>query len=307
MPARLIRCVVLCSVPCILIGQSARAGDATDALHSMELAIDLYDMGYYEEAGTILERINRDQLDPLGDALWRDHAPRIRKAAGKLAAADRSLDDARMAITGGDYTTARRQLANVMLSVEAPLGTKERAHGHFESIGRAPARHMIDTREPRTTLPINHHRIARSLVNEGLNTLGSGQIHQAQSYFHMAAWHAPQAPRRALVVDPAAGVAFEAKPGSDLEHLAIGEIHNVQVATAVRPVTMNLQLGVGRLLGVNTFRFSDPGGAGSAGGWVQLPNVSRIQVKTTVTAPAQEISLNTGRPITYLVLVRPDP
>ncbi len=66
-----------------------------------------------------------------------------------------------------------------------------------------------------------------------------------------------------------------------------GAVLNVQAVASPdrRYVSMNVQPGVGRLVAINTFRFSDPGGAGSAGGFVQLPIVQRQQVKTTVTIP----------------------
>jgi type II secretory pathway component GspD/PulD (secretin)/tetratricopeptide (TPR) repeat protein len=67
-----------------------------------------------------------------------------------------------------------------------------------------------------------------------------------------------------------------------------GAVLNVQAVASPdrRYVTMNLQPGVGRLIAINEFRFSDAPVSGvGAGGFVQLPVIQRQQVKTTVTVP----------------------
>ncbi|MEE9295405.1 MAG: hypothetical protein V3W34_10650, partial [Phycisphaerae bacterium] len=80
------------------------------------------------------------------------------------------------------------------------------------------------------------------------------------------------------------------------------------VSSDKRYVTMTLRPSVGRLLGIQTFAFST-GAAAGQGAFVQLPNISRQVLRTTVTVPdggtlliggqklAGEIEIESGVPI----------
>ncbi len=82
----------------------------------------------------------------------------------------------------------------------------------------------------------------------------------------------------------------------------------VTVSADKRYVTMTLRPSVGRLLGIQTFAFST-GAAAGEGAFVQLPNISRQVLRTTVTVPdggtlliggqklAGEIEVESGVPI----------
>ncbi len=82
----------------------------------------------------------------------------------------------------------------------------------------------------------------------------------------------------------------------------------VTVSSDKRYVTMTIRPSVGRLLGIQTFAFTSGANAGE-GSFVQLPNISRQVIRTTVTVPdggtllvggqklAQEIDVESGVPI----------
>ena len=94
----------------------------------------------------------------------------------------------------------------------------------------------------------------------------------------------------------------------NVHNMPVTQVEEVHLVAPRRRVTMNMQFGVGRLIGVQSFQFAGgPRSGVGAPGFVQLPNISRTQIKTTATAPAP--SIGGGRTLTfvqdYLVLFMP--
>lgn len=166
-----------------------------------------------------------------------------------------------------------------------------------------PIAAVIRALPPAESDPLPPRGRAKKLIADGMTALRQGDYQLAQDYFSVAFWYVPDAPAEQLFIEPQ-------DPGV-LQHLPVSAVHHVEtVAAPRRHVTMNLEFGVGRVVGVNTFQFTgSPTSGTGASGFVQLPIISRTQLKTTATAPAGPIVPSGGRSYTmvrdYLVLIRP--
>jgi general secretion pathway protein D len=88
-----------------------------------------------------------------------------------------------------------------------------------------------------------------------------------------------------LVPVVASGAAAQAPITQTIDTGAVLDVQAV-ASPDRRYVTMNIQPGVGRLIAINEFKFSDAPISGvGASGFVQLPVVQRQQIKTTVSVP----------------------
>lgn len=289
----------------ILTGLTALAEDAaTKALDQMELAVDLFEMQYYEDAHTILSRVQRRALPPEGQRLMQQFGTRIEQASGAKRRAERQLNEATLAFDAQRTAEGGAALLSVIRDPLTPDELRGQARQKLADL--APATRelaMQAAARPDRAPAINHVRTARDMVDQGWQALAEGNFEQAQDLFNKAWWHVPNAPSVAMYANPREGFVLDQMPMGGVRHIRLW-------AKPKRYVTTNLQLGVGRLLGMNTFQFSDAPVSGvGASGFVQLPNISRIQLKTTVTAPVYDMPAGAGNSYTssqeYLVLVRP--
>lgn len=290
----------------------AGSADEQEIPEALELAVELYEAGSYEDARQILNQVDHESLGAGGVNLFRKYHPLIAGAAGRIDQAYANLDQADSAVLDHEFAKAGRLLAAVLTNDFAPLELKTKAHRQIVKVATRSSGRARDTRtraQAETKPALDHTAIAKSLVNQGMEELGQGAFLDAETYFTMAGWHVPAAPHRAIIFDPGTATVIELAPGNELEWLPLGDVHRLQVVSRTQQnVTLNLQLSVGRLVGMNTFQFTNSPNTGP--GFVQLPIVQSVQIKTTVTAPAEVIPLtpNTrGKVQEYFVLIRPDP
>jgi hypothetical protein len=291
---------ILCCFFMLMCGQSS--GRADDQLDTLQIAVELYGDGEFEDAAALLGNVSRDELSESGRVLFDQYQPLIRHAAAGVTAARRDLGDAHRALGLLEFDGARAKIAAVVTSEFAPPDLKQDARAllatvQFRQRQRDLAADVADPGEDRAE---RYHQ-ARIRLAQASESMTEKDWQMAQDHYSLASWYWPDAPLETVYVDPRDGAVFTQLPAARL--------HTVEVLVPVRNVTMNLQLGVGRLVAINSFQFSGAPVSGvGASGFVQLPVVQRIQLKTTVTAPAVEYRPQIERiDVTdkYVVIVRP--
>jgi hypothetical protein len=296
-------------IGCLLATHGAEADDQK-AAGGLEQAIAAYDSRDYTEANALLSELDPAVLDDSTRAQFEKYRKLSDDAMAGVSEARDKYNLARGAIRSRQLTQAKKLLAEVIDSAFAPTELKISARARLARVAllqrkqsRKPAiipQHMPAQSPSLFTAQTDPLERAREFVRLGSDAVRRRDYFKAQGHFNAAVMLVPDAPLEEIVVAVPAGV--------DVSHMPVSEIEEVHLVVPQRRVTMNMQLGVGRLLGAESFQFAGgpPTGVG-APGFVQLPNISRTQVKTTATAPAP--SIGGGRTMTfvrdYLVLFMP--
>ena len=275
-------------------------------------AIELYEQEEYAEAHTRLMGIDADELGPAGRQRLGKYSNLAALAVGRLGAARQAYQRAQAAIREADFPKAKQLLGEVLENEYAPIELRVSARARLAKVSllerRASAGNVPKNPNPhkqpnsKPVMPPNVDPVeqARKLIKQGSAALAAGRYFEAQKQFSMAAWYVPDAPLEKITVAVPAGL--------NVDHLPVAGVQERQVIALPRHwVTMNLQVGVGRLLGVQAFQFAGgPRSGVGAPGFVQLPTISRTQVKTTATAPAASVGARSRTFVQdYLVLFKP--
>ncbi len=207
----------------------------------------------------------------------------------------RQLAQARLATEAGNLDEARAVLESVLSASGTSAELRILARARLARVAMLQ-RTQVQPRRPAaaTALPDPPAAVpevassdsrsvvqqAQARVVEGWAAISAGDYHDAQALFNMAIALVPAAPRRTVRIKPYSGF--------DTRGIAVsGTLHRTVSASPDGWMTANVQLGLGRLVGMRSFQFSGGPRTGVGGsGWVQLPNVQRTQINTTVTVPA---------------------
>ena len=300
-------------VGCLLVTNGAEAGDPAPA-GRLQQAIALYDSQDYGEAKALLSELDPTALsDPARAQFVKYRNLTDAAMAGVLEARDK-YNLARGAVRNRQLAQAKKLLAEVIDNAHVPTDLKisararlarvallERQKSRQQSRNPVPSPQNTPAQSPSLfavhTDPLDR---AREFVRLGTDAVRRRDYFKAQEHFNEAVMLMPDAPLEEIVVLVPAGM--------NVSHMPVTLVEEVYLVAPARRVTMNMQFGVGRLLGVQSFQFAGgPRSGVGAPGFVQLPNISRTQIKTTATAPAP--SIGGGRTFTfvqdYLVLFMP--
>ncbi len=300
-------------IGCLLVTNGAEAVDPHPA-GRLERAIALYDSQDYAEAKTLFSELDVTELSDSARAQFEKYRNLTDAAMAGVSEAYEKYNQARGAVRNHELAQAKELLAEVIDNAHAPTDLKisararlarvallERRQSRQQSRNPAPA--------PQNT-PAQSHSLfnvhtdpldrAREFVRMGTAAVRRRDYFRAQEHFNAAVMLVPAAPLEEIVV--------RVPPGMNVNHMPVTQVEEVHLGVPRRRVTMNMQFGVGRLIGVQSFQFAGgPQSGVGAPGFVQLPNISRTQIKTTATAPAP--SIGGGRTFTfvqdYLVLFKP--
>ncbi|MCH8879578.1 MAG: hypothetical protein IID34_06800 [Planctomycetes bacterium] len=296
-------------IGCLFVTYSAEAGDP-DPAGRLKQAIALYDSQDYAEAKALLSELDPTALsDSAGEQFEKYRNLTDVAMAGASEARDK-YNQARGAVRNRQLADAKELLAEVIDNPYVPTDLKISARARLarvallerrQSRNPAPSPQNTPVRSPSLftvhTDPLDR---AREFVRLGSDAVRRRDYFKAQEHFNEAVMLVPDAPLEEIVVLVPAWM--------NVSHMPVTQVEEVHLVAPRRRVTMNMQFGVGRLLGVQSFQFA--GGLRSgvgAPGFVQLPNISRTQIKTTATASAS--SIGGGRTFTfvqdYLVLFKP--
>ncbi len=300
-------------IGCLLATCSAEAGDP-DPAGRLERAIALYDSQDYAEAKTLLSELDPTALSEPARAQCEKYRNLTDAAMAGESEARNKYNQARGALRSRQLALAKELLAEVIDNAHVPTDLKisararlarvalsERRQSRGQRRQPAPSPQNTPARSPSLftvhTDPLDR---AREFVRLGSDAVRRRDYFKAQQHFNAAVMLVPDAPLEEIVVLVPAGMNVNLMPVSQVEEVYIG--------VPPRRVTMNMQFGVGRLIGMQSFQFAGgPQSGVGAPGFVQLPNISRTQIKTTATAPAP--SIGAGRTLTfvqdYLVLFMP--
>ena len=300
-------------IGCLLTTHGAEAGDPGPA-DRLEQAIALYDSQDYAEAKSLLSKLDAAGLSDSARAQFEKYRNLTDAAMAGVSEAYEKYNQARGAVRNHELAQAKELLAEVIDNAHAPTDLKisararlarvallERRQSRQQSRNPAPAPQNTSAGSPSLfnvhTDPLDR---AREFVRMGTAAVRRRDYFRAQEHFNAAVMLVPDAPLEEIVV--------RVPPGMNVNHMPVTQVEEVHLGVPRRRVTMNMQFGVGRLIGVQSFQFAGgPQSGVGAPGFVQLPNISRTQIKTTATAPAP--SIGGGRTFTfvqdYLVLFKP--
>ena len=300
-------------IGCLLVTNGAEAVDPHPA-GRLERAIALYDSQDYAEAETLFSELDVTELSDSARAQFEKYRNLTDAAMAGVSEAYEKYNQARGAVRNHELAQAKELLAEVIDNAHAPTDLKisararlarvallERRQSRQQSRNPAPASQNTSARSPSLftvhTDPLDR---AREFVRMGTAAVRRRDYFRAQEHFNAAVMLVPDAPLEEIVV--------RVPPGMNVNHMPVTQVEEVHLVAPRRRVTMNMQFGVGRLIGVQSFQFAGgPQSGVGAPGFVQLPNISRTQIKTTATAPAP--SIGGGRTFTfvqdYLVLFKP--
>lgn len=297
------------AIGCLLATYSAEAGDP-DPAGRLEQAIALYDSQDYAEAKTLLSELDSTALSESAREQFEKYRSLTDAAMVGVSEARDKYNQARGAVRNRQLAKAKELLADVIDNAHTPTDLKISARARLarvallerkQSRNPAPSPQNTPARSPSLftvhTDPLDR---AREFVRLGTDAVRRREYFKAQQHFNAAVMLVPDAPLEEIVVLVPAGM--------NVSHMPVSQIEEVHLVAPQRRVTMNMQFGVGRLIGVQSFQFAGgPQSGVGAPGFVQLPNISRTQIKTTATAPAPNIG--GGRSFTfvrdYLVLFKP--
>lgn len=294
---------VSCVCPLVCVAQDR------SPMRMLAEGIELYELEAYEAADVLLSGIDASELRGSSVEQWRKYTDLARDAATAQQSIRRKFEKARRAIADGHLARARELLGAILDHEYTPIELQITARARLAKVsmlerrktpsvaaGRRQIAPPLPVAAPQSTDPV---ALAREFIVLGEEAIRQGDYARAQEYFNRALTHVPAAPLEEVVI---------AVPRAAVEHLPVAKIHEVErVAPPRHRVAMNLQLGVGRLIGVQSFQFvgGPPSGVG-APGFVQLPHISRTQIKTSVSMPARSLGARSYTRIQdYLVLFKP--
>lgn len=225
-------------------------------------AIELYEQEEYTEAHTLLMGIDPDELGTAGRQRLSKYSKLAARAVGRLGAARQAYQRAKAAIRDADFTKAKVLLGEVLENEYAPIELRVSARARLAKVSllerQASAGNVLKHPDPQkqpSTKPVVPPVVspnvdplaqAKKLIKLGSAALAEGRYFEAQKHFSMAAWYVPNAPLEKITVPVPAGL--------NVDHLPVAGVQERQViAFSPHWVTMNLQVGVGRLLGVQSF------------------------------------------------------
>ncbi len=300
-------------IGCLLTSYGAEAGDP-DPADRLEQAIALDDSQDYTDAKALLDELDPTALSDSAREQFEKYVGLTDAAMAGVSEARDKYNQARGAVRNRQLAQAKELLAEVIDNTYTPTDLKISARARLARVAllerrqsrqqsRQPALSPQNTpaRSPSLftvhTDPLDR---AREFVRLGNDAVRRRDYFKAQQHFNEAVMLVPDAPLEEIVVLVPAGM--------NVSHMPVAQVEEVHIGVPARRVTMNMQFGVGRLIGVQSFQFAGgPQSGVGAPGFVQLPNISRTQIKTTATAPAP--SIGGGRTFTfvqdYLVLFKP--
>ncbi len=300
-------------IGCLLATYGAEAGDP-DPAGRLKQAIALYDSQDYAEAKDLLSELDPTALSGSAREQFEKYRNLTDAAMAGVSQARDKYNQARGAVRNRQLAQAKELLAEVIDNAHAPTDLKisararlarvallERRQSRQQSRNPAPSPQNTSARSPSLfTVHADPLDRAREFVRLGSDAVRRRDYFKAQQHFNEAVMLVPDAPLEEIVV--------RVPPGMNVNHMPVTQVEEVHLVAPRRRVTMNMQFGVGRLIGVQSFQFAGgPQSGVGAPGFVQLPNISRTQIKTTATAPAP--SIGGGRTFTfvqdYLVLFKP--
>ena len=300
-------------IGCLLATYSAEAGDP-DPAGRLKQAIALYGSQDYAEAKSLLSKLDAAGLSDSARAQFVKYRNLTDAAMAGVSEARDKYNQARGAVRNRQLAQAKKLLAEVIDNAHVPTDLKisararlarvallERKQSRQQSRNPAPSPQNAPARLPSLfTVHTDPMDRAREFVRMGTAAVRRRDYFKAQEHFNAAVMLVPDAPLEEIVVLVPAGM--------NVNHMPVTQVEEVHLGVPRRRVTMNMQFGVGRLIGVQSFQFAGgPQSGVGAPGFVQLPNISRTQIKTTATAPAPRIG--GGRTLTfvqdYLVLFKP--
>ncbi len=296
-------------IGCLVATQGAEAGDP-DPAGRLEQAIALYDSRDYAEANALLSELEPTALSDTARAQFEEYRNLTDAAMAGVAEARAKYNQARGAVRNHQLAQAKELLAEVIDNAHVPTDLKISARARLARVALlerrnsrqpAPSPQSTPAQSPSVfTVHADPMDRAREFVRLGNAAVRRRDYFKAQEHFNAAVMLVPDAPLEEIVVLVPAGM--------NVSHMPVSQIEEVYMVAPRRRVTMNMQFGVGRLIGVQSFQFAGgPRSGVGAPGFVQLPNISRTQIKTTATAPAP--SSGSGRTLTfvqdYLVLFMP--
>ena len=300
-------------IGCVLLANGVEAGDPEPA-GRLEQAIALYDSQDYTEARALLSELDPTALSDSARAQFEKYRKLTDAAMAGVSEARDKYNQARGAVRNRQLAQAKKLLAEVIDNAHTPTELKISARARLARVALLERRQRRGQRRQPAPSPQNTPaqspslftvntdpmERAREFVRLGADAVRRRDYFKAQEHFNAAVMLVPDAPLEEIVVLVPAGMS--------VNHMPVTQVEEVHIGVPQRRVTMNMQFGVGRLIGVQSFQFSGgPQSGVGAPGFVQLPNISRTQIKTTATAAAP--SIGGGRTLTfvqdYLVLFMP--
>ena len=303
------RRIAVLIIGCLVATQGAEAGDPEPA-GRLKQAIALYNSQDYAEAKAMLSELDATALSDPAREQFEEYRNLTGAAIAGVSEARDKYNQARGAVRNHELAKAKELLAEVIDNAHVPTDLKISARARLarvallerrQSRNPAPSPQSIPAQSPSVlTVHADPMDRAREFVRLGSAAVRRRDYFEAQEHFNAAVMLVPDAPLEEIVVLVPAGM--------NVSHMPVSQIEEVHMVAPRRRVTMNMQFGVGRLIGVQSFQFAGgPQSGVGAPGFVQLPNISRTQIKTTATAPASSIA--GGRTFTfvqdYLVLFMP--
>lgn len=281
---------------------------------ALDRAVESYSFEQYDEALALLKSIDAGALSAGEKEQLEEYLTLAETGLRRQNTAVSDFNRARQALRDGKLEEARQLNEAVLDNVFAPVDLHISATARLAKIKlleRKKVKHPLVKKNvsqpvkpvkpgqaaPPNVPPADRIAAAKDRIRQGWAALRNREYQQAQDHFSVARWYVPDAPLEKVYVDTHTGLAYHRPPRND-------ERHRVRVITGPSyHVTMNLQLGISRLIASETFQFT--GGVG-VDGFVQLPNISRTQFKSTVTVPASPVG---GRKIVilqdYYILIKP--
>lgn len=301
---------------CIMMYSALSIGQEPAASNILAQAAKLYDLQEFSELQILLNGINEDDLEADDRIRLLDYRERNKQAIAGSQAAVLGFNLAVVKMIKENYAQAKEALQGVLNNPYSPVELRISARARLARIRlieRKQAKTHRNQARPSASLaqpdPASAGGAApktsndpvlkaKELVERGMNAIDRGDYDQAQQFFNLAILQVPDAPREMIRVEPYGAV--------ELRNYPVNVVEQVEIVEPPR-VRINANIGIGRLIAVNSFQFSGgPRGGVGAPGFVQLPIVQRTQIKTTASVPA---GLITGRRRTfvrdYLILTRP--
>ncbi len=297
------------AIGCLLAAHSAEAVDPNPADQLVQ-AIALYDSQDFAEAKALFSRLDPTALSDAARAQFEEYRNLTEVAMAGVSDARDKYNEARGAVRSRQLARAKELLAEVIANAHTPTDLKISARARLARVALLERRQSLKPASNPQSRPTQTPSLftvnsdpmdrAREFVRLGAGAVRRRDYFKAQQYFNAAVMLVPDAPLEEIVVLVPAGM--------NVSHMPVSQVEEVHLVAPPRRVTMNMQFGVGRLIGVQSFQFAGgPQSGVGAPGFVQLPNISRTQIKTTATAAAP--SIGRGRSFTfvqdYLVLFMP--
>lgn len=320
-PSAISRITCLNLVLCLFQPASGQDSSQTSS-EPLRNALREYDAGEYEHAQALLQQIDFEASAEADQLLIREYSDLCSHAVSQQRRADAHLDAAQEALDKSDWDVARAHLQAILANKFAGPALKITARARLQLIH---LRHKQATQTSQTSpvgvtagtdavvlnspqnaqwveqTVIDPFSMAEELVDEGMAAIGDRNYFAAQRYFSLAQSYVPAAPVEQIYVDTRYGVLVDMPP-------LAGSIP-VQIPVQRPSVSMNLDMGTGRLVGSNSFQFSASPAVGvGSSGFVQLPSIKRTRIKTSRTMPVADMYSGPHHIIflsDYLVLVRP--